>query len=108
VACQVDWAVNGSVEEGQKLGKDTAKLMLRAYNTEADNAVCAVKPHTSEAVKKRLDHDAGHRRQARGADAHHHLGRLPPVAAARDRPDRRLPLQGRNSARPTFGRATCR
>ncbi|QFZ18355.1 DUF4041 domain-containing protein [Saccharothrix syringae] len=54
VACQVDWAVNGSVEEGQKLGRDIAKLMPRAYDTEADNAVRAVKPHTREAVKKRL------------------------------------------------------
>ncbi|ONI92967.1 chromosome segregation ATPase [Saccharothrix sp. ALI-22-I] len=54
VACQVDWAVNGSVKEGQRLGRDIAKLMLRAYNTEADNAVRAVKPHTREAVKKRL------------------------------------------------------
>jgi Domain of unknown function (DUF4041)/Meiotically up-regulated gene 113 len=54
VTCQVDWAVNGSVKEGQKLGRDMAKLMLRAYNAEADNAVRAVKPHTREAVKKRL------------------------------------------------------
>ncbi|MEV0049934.1 DUF4041 domain-containing protein [Saccharopolyspora shandongensis] len=54
VTCQVDWAVNGSVKEGQKLARDMAKLMLRAYNTEADNAVRAVKPHTREAVKKRL------------------------------------------------------
>jgi hypothetical protein len=54
VACQVDWAVNGSVEEGQKLGRDIAKLMLRGYNAEADNAVRAVKPHTRESVKKRL------------------------------------------------------
>ncbi|MFE9748555.1 DUF4041 domain-containing protein [Saccharothrix saharensis] len=54
VACQVDWAVNGSVKEGQKVGRDIAKLMLRAYNAEADNAVRAVKPHTREAVKKRL------------------------------------------------------
>ncbi|WP_410633773.1 DUF4041 domain-containing protein [Amycolatopsis sp. cmx-4-83] len=54
VTCQVDWAVNGSVKEGQKLGRDMAKLMLRAYNAEADNAVRAVKPHTRESVKKRL------------------------------------------------------
>jgi hypothetical protein len=54
VTCQVDWAVNGSVKEGQKLGRDMAKLMLRAYNAEADNAVRAVKPHTREAIKKRL------------------------------------------------------
>ena len=54
VTCQVDWAVNGSVKEGQKLGRDMAKLMLRAYNAEADNAVRVVKPHTRETVKKRL------------------------------------------------------
>jgi hypothetical protein len=54
VTCQVDWAVNGSVKEGQRLGRDMAKLMLRAYNADADNAVRAVKPHTREAVKKRL------------------------------------------------------
>ncbi|CAM3309179.1 DUF4041 domain-containing protein [Kibdelosporangium persicum] len=54
VTCQVDWAVNGSVKEGQRLGRDMAKLMLRAYNAEADNAVRVVKPHTREAVKNRL------------------------------------------------------
>ncbi|EME62654.1 DUF4041 domain-containing protein [Amycolatopsis decaplanina] len=54
VTCQVDWAVNGSVKEGQKLGRDMAKLMLRAYNAEADNAVRVVKPHTVESVKNRL------------------------------------------------------
>ncbi len=54
VTCQVDWAVNGSVKEGQRLGRDMAKLMLRAYNAEADNAVRVVKPHTRESVKKRL------------------------------------------------------
>ncbi|WP_254125019.1 DUF4041 domain-containing protein [Amycolatopsis sp. CA-230715] len=54
VTCQVDWAVNGSVKEGQKLGRDMAKLMLRAYNAEADNAVRVVKPHTRESVKNRL------------------------------------------------------
>ncbi|GAA2826086.1 DUF4041 domain-containing protein [Crossiella cryophila] len=54
VTCQVDWAVNGSVKEGQRLGRDMAKLMLRAYNAEADNAVRVVKPHTRESVLKRL------------------------------------------------------
>ncbi|MFD4668242.1 DUF4041 domain-containing protein [Lentzea sp. NPDC058450] len=54
VSCHVDWAVNGSVKEGQRLGRDMAKLMLRAYNSEADMAVRSVKPHTRESVKKRL------------------------------------------------------
>ncbi|GAA3864867.1 hypothetical protein GCM10022243_33900 [Saccharothrix violaceirubra] len=54
VTCQVDWTVNGSRKDGDKLGRDMAKLMLRAYNAEADNAVRTVKPHTREKVKTRL------------------------------------------------------
>ncbi|WP_433265274.1 DUF4041 domain-containing protein [Actinosynnema sp. CS-041913] len=54
VTSQVNWAVNGSVKEGQKLGKDMANLMLRAYNAEADNAVRAVKPHTRDSVQNKL------------------------------------------------------
>lgn len=54
VSCHVDWAINGSVREGQKMGRDIAKLMLRAYNTEADNAVRSVKPHTRDSIKNRL------------------------------------------------------
>ncbi len=33
------WAVNGSVTQGRKMGRDFSKLMLRAYNAEADNPV---------------------------------------------------------------------
>ena len=54
VTCQVDWSVNGSVREGQKMGRDISKLMLRAYNTAADNCVRSVKPATRVAVKTRL------------------------------------------------------
>lgn len=54
VSCQVDWSVNGSVREGQKMGRDIAKLMLRAYNTAADNCVRSVKPATRDSVKTRL------------------------------------------------------
>ena len=39
------------------MGREIAKLMLRAYNTEADNAVRSVKPHTRDAVKIRLNQD---------------------------------------------------
>ena len=41
-----DWTVNGSVKQGQKMIKEFSKLMLRAYNAEADDAVRTVKPHT--------------------------------------------------------------
>lgn len=54
VTCQVDWAINGSIRQGQRMGNDIAKLMLRAYNTEADNAVRLVKAHSRDAVKARL------------------------------------------------------
>ena len=90
VTCQVDWAVNGSVKEGQKLGRDMAKLMLRAYNAEADNAVRAVKPHTREAVKKRLTTTRDTIAKLGCPDAHRHLGRTTTGCGSRDRPDRRL------------------
>jgi hypothetical protein len=35
------WTVNGSTTEGRKMVRDFSKLMLRAYNAEADNTVCA-------------------------------------------------------------------
>lgn len=54
VTCHTDWTINGSAREGQKMARDIAKLMLRAYNTEADNAVRSVKPHTRDSVKERL------------------------------------------------------
>lgn len=54
VQCSTEWTVGGSATEGKKMVREVAKLMLRAYNTEADNAVRSVKPHTREAVKKRL------------------------------------------------------
>ena len=40
------WTVNGSAKQGQKMVKEFSKLMLRAYNAEADDAVRTVKPHT--------------------------------------------------------------
>jgi hypothetical protein len=55
VTCQVDWAVNGSVKEGQKLGQDMAKLMLRAYNAEADNCVRSLRSGNITTAKKRLE-----------------------------------------------------
>lgn len=49
------WQVNGSVKEGTKMVKDFSKLMLRAYNTEADNIVRGLKPYALPAAKARLD-----------------------------------------------------
>jgi hypothetical protein len=55
VECETNWQVNGSTREGQKMGKDLSKLMLRAYNAEADNIVRTLKPHTLDSAIARLD-----------------------------------------------------
>jgi hypothetical protein len=49
-----DWSVNGSKREGQKMVRDFSKLMLRAYNAEADNCVRTVRPHSRPAAVARL------------------------------------------------------
>jgi stress response protein SCP2 len=49
------WQVNGSVQQGAKMLKDTSKLMLRAYNAEADNCVRVVRAHSVDSNTKRLD-----------------------------------------------------
>ncbi len=50
-----NWTVNGSAREGAKMVKEFSKLMLRAYNNEADNAVRSMKPYTLESSIARLD-----------------------------------------------------
>lgn len=49
------WQVNGSAAEGRKMARDLSKLMLRAYNNEADNAVRAMKPYALASAISRLD-----------------------------------------------------
>jgi hypothetical protein len=49
------WTVNGSAAEGRKMLRDYTKLMLRAYNAEADNCVRAMRPHRLESSIDRLD-----------------------------------------------------
>jgi stress response protein SCP2 len=49
------WQVNGSLKEGAHMVKDFSKLMLRAYNNEADNAVRSMKPYKLETSVQRLD-----------------------------------------------------
>ncbi|MDQ6949842.1 MAG: DUF4041 domain-containing protein [Actinomycetota bacterium] len=50
-----NWTVNGSAREGTKMVKEFSKLMLRAYNSEAEDAVRAMKPFTLESATARLD-----------------------------------------------------
>jgi len=49
------WAINGSQKEGAKMVADFCKLLLRAYNNEADNAVRALKPFMLPAAIQRLE-----------------------------------------------------
>ncbi|WP_051551503.1 DUF4041 domain-containing protein [Nocardioides sp. URHA0020] len=49
------WQVNGSAAEGKKMVSDISKLMLRAYNAEADNLVRGMKPYKLDTAKERLE-----------------------------------------------------
>ncbi|WP_406508027.1 DUF4041 domain-containing protein [Streptomyces sp. NBC_00212] len=54
VRAATDWTVNGSKREGQKMVRDFSKLMLRAYNAEADYAVRSMRPHRLSSLVDRL------------------------------------------------------
>jgi uncharacterized protein DUF4041/Meiotically Up-regulated Gene 113 (MUG113) protein len=55
VLAATGWTVNGSAAEGRKMINDTSKLMLRAYNAEADDCVARVQPHRLHTTIERLD-----------------------------------------------------
>jgi hypothetical protein len=54
VMASTTWQVNGSAAQGRKMVTDFSKLLLRAYNAEADNCVRTVKPHSVAASVDRL------------------------------------------------------
>lgn len=49
-----NWTVNGSPAQGRKMVRDFSKLMLRAYNAEADNLVRGLKPYKLVSAIDRL------------------------------------------------------
>lgn len=53
-----DWTVNGSAAEGRRMVRENSKLMLRAYNAEADNLVRGLKPYKLDAAQARLEKTA--------------------------------------------------
>jgi hypothetical protein len=55
VLAATGWTVNGSVAEGRKMINETSRLMLRAYNAEAENCVGRVQPHRLHTTIERLD-----------------------------------------------------
>jgi Domain of unknown function (DUF4041)/T5orf172 domain len=48
------WTVNNSAPQGAKMVRDFSKLMLRAYNAEADNLVRTLRPHALSSAIARL------------------------------------------------------
>jgi hypothetical protein len=55
VLATTDWTVNGSAAEGRAMVRDFSKLMLRAFNAEADNLVRGLKPYKLPAAIERLE-----------------------------------------------------
>jgi cell division protein FtsB len=49
-----NWTIDGSARDGAKMVHEFSKLMLRAYNNEADDAVRSMKPYTLESSVARL------------------------------------------------------
>ena len=54
VLSATNWTVNGSAAEGRTMVRDFSKLMLRAFNAEADNLVRGLKPYKLDAAVERL------------------------------------------------------
>jgi Domain of unknown function (DUF4041)/Meiotically up-regulated gene 113 len=53
-----NWTVNGSAAQGGRMVRDFSKLMLRAYNAEADNLVRTMRPYKLQSAIERLDKSA--------------------------------------------------
>ncbi|WGZ80096.1 MULTISPECIES: DUF4041 domain-containing protein [unclassified Arthrobacter] len=49
-----NWAVNGSLQDGARMVREQCRLMLRAYNAEADNCIRTVRSHNLEPAMARL------------------------------------------------------
>jgi hypothetical protein len=54
VQADTDWTVNGSKTKGRAMVRDYSRLVLRAYNAEADNLVRSLKPYKLESAVERL------------------------------------------------------
>jgi hypothetical protein len=54
IEASTSWTVNGSAAEGRAMVRDFSKLMLRAFNAEADNLVRQLKPYKVNAAIERL------------------------------------------------------
>jgi len=79
VTATTHWSVNGSATEGMRMVRDFSKLMLRAYNAEADNCVRTLRPHRLASNVERLTKvrdtiaKLGTSMHIRISDQYHHL-----------------------------------
>ena len=55
VTGNMNWTVNGSVKQGQKMVKDMQKLLLRAFNSECDELIDKVKYNNFDTAYKRMN-----------------------------------------------------
>jgi stress response protein SCP2 len=55
VTGNTNWTVNGSVAQGRKMVNEVSKLMLRAYNADADHAVRTMRAYKLDSMFTRLD-----------------------------------------------------
>lgn len=54
ISASTDWTVNNSAVQGRRMVKETSKLMLRAFNAEADSLVRWLKPYKLDVAIDRL------------------------------------------------------
>lgn len=52
--CTTEWTVENSKSKGKKMTKDNLKLMLRAFNGEADSAIAKVKYNNIKVMENRI------------------------------------------------------
>lgn len=53
--CSIEWSVGGSVEAGRKMSQQSIKLMLRAFNGEADAAIAKAKWNNAGQMTSRIE-----------------------------------------------------
>ena len=90
---------NNSLAKGRMMTGDLSKLMLRAYNAEADNCVRALRAGNVQTAKKRLDKAVEFNRQARLDDGDASQPRLPQPPVRRTGADSRLLDEGPRGTR---------
>jgi hypothetical protein len=54
ITANTTWTINNSAAQGRKMVYDIAKLMLRSYNSEADDIVRTIKPYKRDQAITRL------------------------------------------------------